>query len=94
MTSKANAKSRANAKDHAVHQRVDALAAGAHEAVDWAADATNNATDSLSHTGHEMKLRQDKWLASARDYVQENPATAVGIAAIGGYLLSRILRKR
>lgn len=81
-----------NANDHAAHPKVDAIAAGAHEAVDWAADATNHATDSLGDTGHEMKEMQEKWLAKARDYVQENPATSVGIAIAGGYLLSRILR--
>lgn len=85
---------KSNANDHVAHEKVDAIAAGAHEAVDWAADATNNATDSLSETGHEMKAKQEKWLAEARKYVQENPATSVGIAVAGGYLLSRILRTR
>jgi ElaB/YqjD/DUF883 family membrane-anchored ribosome-binding protein len=83
-----------NANEHAAHKNVDAIAAGAHDAVDWAADATNKATDSLSDTGHELKARQEKWLATAREYVQENPATSVGIALAGGYLLSRILRSR
>lgn len=78
--------------EHTSHSRVDTAAAGAHDAVDWAADATNNATDSLSDTGHEIKGMQDKWLATAREYVQENPATSVGIAVAGGYLLSRVLR--
>lgn len=83
-----------NANEHAVHKKVDAMAAGAHDAVDWAADATNSATDSLSDTGHELRAKQEKWLATAREYVQENPATSVGIALAGGYLLSRILRSR
>lgn len=83
-----------NTKEHKAHQKVDAVAAGAHDAVDWAADATNSATDRLSDTGHEMKATQEKWLATSRDYVQGNPATAVGIALAGGYLLGRILRTR
>lgn len=83
-----------NTNDHVAHPKVDAAAAGAHEAVNWAADAANNATDSLSNTGHEMKETQEKWLAKAREYVQENPATSVGIALAGGYFLSRILRSR
>lgn len=80
--------------EHAAHPKVDAIAAGAHEAVNWAADATNNATDNLSDTSHEMKAMQEKWLARTRDYVQENPVTSVGIALASGYLLSRILRSR
>lgn len=85
---------RTNANKHAKHPRVDAIATGAHEAVDWAADATNNATDSLSATGHEMKAIEEKWLAKAREYVQENPTTSLGIALAGGYFLSRILHSR
>lgn len=85
---------KANANDQAVHPRVDAIASGAHEAVDWAADATNHAADSLSGKGHEINEMQEKWRASGRGYVQEHPATSVGIAFVGGYLLSRILRSR
>lgn len=78
--------------EHVAHPKVDAIAAGAHEAVNWAADATNNATDNLSDTGHEMKAMQERWLTKTREYVQENPVTSIGIALAGGYLLSRILR--
>lgn len=83
-----------NANDQVTHPKVDAIAAGAHEAVDWAANATNNATDSLSNTGHEMKAMEERWLAKVREYVQENPTTSLGIALAGGYFLSRILRSR
>jgi len=83
-----------NTNDHEAHPKVDAIATGAHEAVDWAAHAANNATDSLSDASHEMKATQDKWLAAVREYVQENPATSLGIALAGGYFLSRILSSR
>ncbi|QOC22050.1 DUF883 domain-containing protein [Wenzhouxiangella sp. AB-CW3] len=83
-----------NTNERAVHQTVDAAAAGAHRAVDWAADTANSATDSLADTGHEMKATQEKWLATAREFVQENPATSLGIALASGYLLSRLLRAR
>lgn len=83
-----------NTNNQATHPRVDAMAAGAHEAVDWAANATNNATDSLSDTGHDMKAMEERWLAKVRGYVQENPTTSLGIALAGGYILSRILRSR
>jgi ElaB/YqjD/DUF883 family membrane-anchored ribosome-binding protein len=83
-----------NSNENLAHEKVDAAAAGAHKAVDWAADKANNATDSLSDTGHEMKATQERWLAVAREYVQDNPAASVGIALASGYLLSRILRTR
>lgn len=85
---------RTNTNDKVVRQKVDAVAAGAHEAVDWAVDAKNNAADSLSDTGRDLKASQEKWLAQAREYVQENPATSVGIAIAGGYLLSLVVRAR
>ncbi len=81
-----------NTNERAAHQNVDAAAAGAHKAVDWAADTANSASDSLADTGHELKATQEKWLAIAREYVQENPATSLGIALASGYLLSRLLR--
>ncbi len=83
-----------NSNDHAAHQTVDAAAASAHDAVNWAANKANHATDSLSDRGHDMKETQEKWLGMARDYVQENPATSVGIALLGGYLLNSIFRAR
>lgn len=82
---------KANAKDRAAHKRIDAIAASAHEAIDWAAETTNHATDSLSSTGHELKETQERWVTTGRNYVQENPATSVGAALAGGYLLGRIL---
>lgn len=87
-------KTNTNKSDKVDHPRVDAIAAGAHEAVDWAADATNHASEGLDHTGHEMKEFQDKWLLKTREYVQENPVTSLGMALAGGYFLSRILRSR
>lgn len=81
-----------NTNEHKIHQGVDSMAAGAHQAVDRAASAAGKAADSLSDTGHDIKETQEKWLAVAREYVQENPATALGIALAGGYLLSRLLR--
>ncbi len=81
-----------NGNEELAHEKVDAAAAGAHRAVDWAADTTKGAADSLSETGHDIKETQERWLAIAREYIQENPATSVGIAVASGYLLSRILR--
>jgi ElaB/YqjD/DUF883 family membrane-anchored ribosome-binding protein len=81
-----------NGNEQKAHRKVDEAAAGAHNAVDWAADKASNARDALSDAGHDMKETQEKWLAIAREYVQENPATSVGIALASGYLLSRILR--
>lgn len=81
-------------QEQLAHPKVDAMAVSAHEAVDWAASATNDATDSLKDTGRDMKAMQTRWSASGRKYLQDNPGTSVGIALAAGYLLSRILRSR
>lgn len=83
-----------NTTEQKAHRKVDSAASSAHDAVDWTADTVNNAKDSLSETGQDMKETQEKWLAAAREYVQENPATSVGIALASGYLLSRIFGSR
>jgi ElaB/YqjD/DUF883 family membrane-anchored ribosome-binding protein len=81
-----------NNAEQSAHRKVDSAASSAHDAVDWAAEKASNAQDSLSETGHDLKEAQERWLAIAREYVRENPATSVGIAVASGYLLSRILR--
>jgi len=89
---KSNANDHFESTKHSAHQKVESAASGAHDAVDWAADTANSAADTMSEKGHELKATQERWLAIAREYVQENPATSVGIALASGYLLSRILR--
>jgi ElaB/YqjD/DUF883 family membrane-anchored ribosome-binding protein len=89
---KSNSNDHLESSQRSAHQKVDATASGVHDAVDWAANAANNAADNLNERGNELKATQEKWLASARAYIQDNPTTSVGIALAGGYLLSRILR--
>ncbi len=85
---------KANSKRNIEHPKVNAMAAGAHEAVDWAADATNSATDRLTGGGREMMAMEERWRTRGRAYVQKNPATSIGIAVVGGFLLSLVLRSR
>lgn len=80
--------------EQAAHKKVDSAADGAHKAVDWAADTASNAKHSLDDAGQDLKETQERWLAIARDYVQENPVTAVGIAVASGFLISRLLPTR
>jgi ElaB/YqjD/DUF883 family membrane-anchored ribosome-binding protein len=73
---------------------VNRLASGAHQAVDKIADATHHATDSLANKGHQAAQLQEKWLHNVRGYVHDHPVQSLGIAVVGGYLLSRILSSR
>jgi len=80
--------------EHMANAAVSRVASGAHDAVDKIADATNNAADTLSRKGHEIKLLEERWLKNVRAYVEENPVQSLGIALASGFLLSRIISNR
>jgi ElaB/YqjD/DUF883 family membrane-anchored ribosome-binding protein len=44
--------------------------------------------------GDQLMNAQSKIIAGTRDYVQEHPAAALGIAVAAGYVLSRLLSSR
>ena len=73
---------------------VDRLASGAHEAVDKMADAVAQAAETLDVKGEQLKDLQVRWLENSRAYVRDNPVKALGIALVGGFLLSRLLSSR
>ena len=80
--------------EHVAGATVNRMASSAHEAVDKIADVTNQAADSLSDKGHEIKVLEERWLKKVRDYVEHNPVQSLGIALASGYLLSRIISNR
>jgi len=73
---------------------VDRLASGAHEAVDKMADAASRAAETLDVKGEQLKDLQVRWLENSRAYIRDNPVKALGIAIVGGFLLSRLLSSR
>jgi len=73
---------------------VDRMASGAHAAVDRTADAVAQAAETLGVKGGQLKDLQEQWLAKSSAYVRDNPLKALGIAVVGGFLLSRLLSAR
>jgi ElaB/YqjD/DUF883 family membrane-anchored ribosome-binding protein len=73
---------------------VDYLASGAHEAVDKIAGAAAQAAESIEGKGAQLKDLQVQWLETSRKYIRDNPGKALGIAVVGGFLLSRLLSSR
>lgn len=73
---------------------VDKTAHRAHETIDMVADAAKDASDNISDKAHDLKELEEKWLKSAKNYVRANPVKSIGIAAAGGYILSRIFSGR
>jgi ElaB/YqjD/DUF883 family membrane-anchored ribosome-binding protein len=84
----------AGAADEAVRKAkpaIDKVAAMAHVAVDNAADAAAPTADWLVEKADSLNAKQKKLVADTSSYVSANPLTAVGIAVVAGFLLSRII---
>jgi ElaB/YqjD/DUF883 family membrane-anchored ribosome-binding protein len=81
-------------KVNAAGEAVDRMASGAHEAVDKMADVAAQAAETLDVKGEQLKDFQARWLENSRAYIRDNPVKALGIAMVGGFLLSRLLSSR
>ena len=71
---------------------IERAAGMAHEAVDGAAGAAAPAAKWLGERGESLNATQKKLLADTCSLVSANPLKSVGIAAVAGYLIARILR--
>lgn len=71
---------------------IDRVTAMVHHAVETAAVAAAPTASWLTEQGEKLDARQKKLVADSSGYVVGNPLKAVGIAALAGFLLSRILR--
>jgi ElaB/YqjD/DUF883 family membrane-anchored ribosome-binding protein len=70
------------------------MASGAHEAIDRAAGVAAQAAEAVDEKGEELRALQVEWLDKSRAYIRDNPVKALGIAVVGGFLLSRLLSSR
>jgi ElaB/YqjD/DUF883 family membrane-anchored ribosome-binding protein len=66
----------------------------AHEAGEKIASAANQAADALGEKGEQLKNAEQRLMKDCCGYVQNNPATSLGIAVAAGFLLSRLLSAR
>ena len=69
---------------------IERAAAVAHKAVDKAAGAASKKADWLAERGESLNATQKKLTEEACSFVSANPLKAVGIAAVTGFLLSRL----
>jgi ElaB/YqjD/DUF883 family membrane-anchored ribosome-binding protein len=87
------ARSNAEALGQKAHGGIDRLSAGAHDAVDRAADVATAAAERFGARGKDLFAAGDQWMTAARDSVRDHPIAAVGVAVALGYLLSRIMSR-
>jgi len=66
----------------------------AHEAGEKFANATNQASETLSEKTEQLKNAEQRLMKDCCGYVQDNPVTSLGIAVAAGFLLSRLLSAR
>jgi ElaB/YqjD/DUF883 family membrane-anchored ribosome-binding protein len=71
---------------------IERVAGMAHEAVDSAAGAAAPAARWLGEQGGSLNATQKKLLADTSSFVSAHPLKSVGIAALAGFLVSRMLR--
>lgn len=73
---------------------VERVKAGAHEAVEKAAQVSRQAADTLGEKGEQMKHLEEQFMENCRQYVHDKPVTSLGIAVALGFLLSRLVSSR
>ncbi len=75
-------------------ETIDKASKSAHEAVDKVASATNQAAETLSEKGEQLKNAEQQLVENCRGYIRDNPITSLGIAVAAGFVLSRLLSGR
>ncbi|NLD68357.1 MAG: hypothetical protein GX644_06030 [Limnobacter sp.] len=100
----ANASSGESGRDRGA-EIVDRMAQTAHRAVDRMAERATPAVERVRSRIEDASSRaysqadhiaevQDQWLTATRDCIRNHPIASVGVAVLGGMLLSRILSDR
>lgn len=74
------------------HQAVDRVAAKVGPAVERARAVAHDSADTLHAKLDDLSTVSSEWTESCRSYVRERPMTALGVAVLAGFLLSRWVR--
>ena len=72
------------------HEAIDRVAAKAGPALDKVRATVAGTKDTLRAKADQLSELEDQWLATTRDYVRENPLTAVAIGVVVGAVLARL----
>ena len=79
-----------NTSSTTTQKHIERAGETAHQALDTAADYAGR----IGEKAEEWLEMKDTWVEGAREYVQEHPIAALGIAAAAGYILSMLMRSR
>jgi ElaB/YqjD/DUF883 family membrane-anchored ribosome-binding protein len=78
----------------AAHPAVDRLSAGAHQTVDKLSGAATAAAGMFQQRTEQFNTAGSQFTENFRGYVKDNPLAVIGIAALTGFVLSRLLSSR
>lgn len=72
----------------------DRVSSFANDAADRIANAGHQAQDAIDEKSEQFIHAEQEMVKNCRSYVRDNPVTSLGIAAVGGFILSRLLSGR
>ena len=70
---------------------VDKLASNAHDAVDKVSSTAVDAAESIDSRLDDLGTTRDRVADQCRDYIEDNPLKAVGIALAAGFILAKLI---
>jgi ElaB/YqjD/DUF883 family membrane-anchored ribosome-binding protein len=74
------------------HETVDRVAAAAGPAIERLRGSASTAAQTLQSKADQFGQMQDEWISTARNYVRENPFTALAIGVLAGLVIGRMGR--
>lgn len=76
-----------------VKPAIDQVAAMAHQVVDNTAASAAPATDWLGEHAATLRATEKQWVNETSAYIATNPLKSVGLAALAGFVISRMIRR-
>lgn len=73
---------------------IDQALSSAHETVDNIANAAGHAADAFDEKAKQLRKTEKRMLKDCQAFVDDNPLAALGMAAVAGFVLSRLLSSR
>jgi ElaB/YqjD/DUF883 family membrane-anchored ribosome-binding protein len=74
----------------AAHETIDKLAAKAGPAIEKLRSTTTSAGDTLKARADQFGQLEEEWIETSRNYVRENPLTALAIGVLAGVVLAKL----
>ena len=72
------------------HSAVDRVVGAAGPALEKMHGSASSAGEAMKDKADQLGTMEEQWIASARNYVRENPLAAVAIAAAVGLIIGKV----